>query len=430
MTNYEFSNFSVNQNAWVEDAPSQIESLPAANSSKPALIKVSQHSSPISTGTIIGIAVAVGVLILLSAGLTWFCLRKRRKSKMAKEEADKKDEVDLFGAKPEMDATSREPIGELYAPDKLRGEMDSSSKVELAGKEGASAYDKNTAEMAGSRGGVEMEGTKGGVEMEASKPHLRSEMEGDHLAPIELYAGEHGLYELPSPNTESSDIPSPLGPPRDRRNRVPSWSRRHKPTPSVPHSESSEISGPESSSPERRIGSGGGMWSGRRPPRGTPQTLSAHDVSSPTSESSRERQHSGTDPFRQGDPISRYGTPMSAASATSISSPTSESSRDVQRRRGDRLTEQLQRPSQTSDGEAVSAPSDSSRERLDSGADRWNNRFGSTARSTTPRSQDISSVSEPDRERRRRVESGNSRYTGSERTNSGESDPHVPGGFF
>lgn len=430
MTNYEFSNFSVSQNAWVEDAPSQIESLPAVNSTKSPLTKVPQSSNSIPIGAIIGIAVAAVVLILFAAGLTWFCVRRRRKSKKEKKEANEKDEVDPFGGKPEMDGTSRDPIGELYAPDKLGEEMDSSSKIELAGKEGASAYDKNTAEMAGSRGGVEMEGTKGGVEMEASKPHLRSEMEGDHLAPIEMYAGEHGLYELPSPNTEGSDVPSPLGPPRDRRSRVPSWSRRNKPTPSLPHSESSEISGPESSSPERRSGGGGGggggMWSGRRPPRGTPRIASAHDVSSPTSESSRERQHSGADPFGQADPISRYGTPMSAGS---MSSPTSESSRDVQRRRGDRLTEQLQRPSQPNSSGEVSAPSgNDNRERLDSGADRWNSRFGSTARSTTPRSQEVSSVSDSDRERRRRMGSGTSGGASSERTNSG--GPHVPGGFF
>ncbi|KAK4693835.1 hypothetical protein P7C71_g3636, partial [Lecanoromycetidae sp. Uapishka_2] len=424
MTNYEFSNFSVSQNAWVENAPSQIESLPAANSTKSPLTKVSEKSSSISTGAIIGIAVAAVVLLLLASGLAWFCLRRRRKGRKEKLESKEKDEIDIFGGKPEMDGTSAEPIGELYAPDKLGGEMD----IELEGKDGVSAYDKNTAEMAGSRGGVEMEGTKGGVEMEASKPHLRSEMEGDYLAPVEMYAGEHGLYELPSPNTESSDVPSPLGPPRDRRSRVPSWSRRTKPTPSLPHSESSEISGPESSSPEPRSDAGGGgMWSGRRPPRGTPRITSAHDVSSPTSESSRERQHSGADPFRQADPISRYGTPMSTASAASISSPTSESSRDVQRRRGDRLTQQLQRPSQSGPARDVSSPSSESRERLDSGADRWNSRFGSRARSTTPRSQEVSSpsTSESDRERRRRMGSG----TASERTISSDG-PHVPGGFF
>jgi len=322
-----------------------------------------------------------------------------------------------------MDGTGREPIGELYSPDKLREEMDSSTNIELAGKDGISAYDKNTAEMAGSRGGVEMEGTKGGVEMEASKPHLRSEMEGDHLAPVEMYAGSHGLYELPSPNTESSDVPSPLGPPRDTRSRVPSWSRRNRPTTSLPQSESSEISGPGSSSPERR--SNGGLWSGRRLPRGTPRTASAHDVSSPTSESSRERQHSGADPYRQDDPISRYGTPMSAAS---ISSPTSDSSRDVQRRRGDRLTEQLERPSHTKTPGEVSSPSDESGERLDSGADRWNSRFGITPRSATPRSPDVSNPSDANRERRRRSESGTTSGSPSERTNSG--GPAVSGGFF
>jgi len=433
ITNYEFSNFSVSQNIWVENAPSQIESIAAANSTaKPPLTKVPENSNKVSTGAIIGIAVAAVVLIILAAGLTWFCVRKKRKSRKEKEEAEKKDDLDPFGGKPEMDGTSRDPITELYAPDKRGEEMDSSSsKVELAGKEGASAYDKNTAEMAGSRGGVEMEGTKGGVEMEASRPHLRSEMEGDHLAPIEMYAGSHGLFELPSPNTESSDVPSPLGPPTDRRSRVPSWSRRNKPTPSLPHSESSEISGPESSDAERRSG-GGGVWSGRRPPRGTPRTSSAHDVSSPvsspTTESSRERQRGGGDPFRRGDPISRYGTPMSAASAASISSPTSESSRDVQRRRGDRLTEQLERPARTNTTGEVSSPSGESRERLDSGADRWNGRFGSTPRTATSRSPDVSSPSDSDRERRIRTGAGTSGGMPSERTASGE--PKVPGGFF
>ena len=348
----------------MEDAPSQIKPNPAASSttSTPPGTKIVQSTNKISTGAIIGIAVGAVVLIILTAGLIGFCLLKRRKKRKSREESEKKDGVNLFGDKPEMDGTAKPPMTELYAPDKHREEMDSTSKVELAGLGGASAYDKNAAEMAGSRGGVEMEGTKGGVEMEASKPHLRSEMEGDHLAPVELYAGPDGLYELPSPNTENSDIPSPLGPPTSRRSRAPARSRRDKPTPSLPQSESSEISGPESSDAERLPNPG--MWSGRRPPRGTPRTVSAHDVSSPTSESSRERR---ADPFRQADPISRYGTPRSTNSAASISSPTSESSRDVQRRRGDRLTEQLQRPTRTATPGEVSEPSSENRERRGGG---------------------------------------------------------------
>ena len=470
----------MSQNKWVQNSTPQLQTIsPASNNTHSPLTKVPQ-SHKLSIGAIVGIIVAAVVGILLAAGLTWFCIaRRRRRRRELEEEERKKNEVDLFGGKPEMDATSKGPLQELFAPDKVGEEMDgSSSQAELAGKEGFYAHDKNAAEMQGSRGGFEMEGTKGGVEMEASKPtggQLRSEMAGDHLAPVEMYAGPHGLYELPSPNTESSDVPSPLSPPRDRRSRVVSWARRTKIKPSKTHehSESSDISAPDTSSPERR--SDAPMWSGRRPPRTSSRISDSHNVSSPTSESGPD-----TNPFQSttGGRRAPRGTPYRASpdissptsssgdnnpflarrnnttndnnnnngnnnnnnnnnnrdvasryaadptSPVSISSPTSESSRDQQRRRGDRLTEQLERQIRTN----TRTP------RVDSQAtenteDRWNRSFGATMPSIRGGRGSEMSVESPsesggerergrDRDGRRREESGT------------RTEGASPGGFF
>ena len=387
IVNYEQSNFSVSQNIWDENAPSQILSIDAANTTTPTKItKVQQTTSKsISTGAIIGIAVPVVALIIVAAIAIFFFIRRRRRRRREKEEREKIDDVEPF-QKAEMDATSKVLPGELYAEGKA-GEVDSSLKIEMQGSEvNISAYDKNTAEMEGTRGVAEMEGTKGGAEMEGTKggaemegSRQNAEMEGSGFAPLEMYAGDHGLYELPSPETaatEGSDVPSPLGGRRrNRRSRIASWSRRQKPTPSVPQSESSEIS-PDSAEPDRRSG-GGEMWTGRGPR----DTASTQDVSSPTSESSRSRQRNRGDLLTQRlDRASRSHPPPD------ISSP-SDSSRERPRQPIE---------STYSRNTALSPTSDGSRERLDNGADAWNRRFGSSPRSLTP--NDISSPS--DRSRR------------------------------
>ena len=415
IVNYEQSNFSVSQNIWEENAPSQILSIDAANTTTPTKItKVQQTTSKsISTGAIIGIAVSVVALIIVAAIAIFFFIRTRRRSRREKEEREKIDDVEPF-QKAEMDATSRVLPGELYAEGKA-GEVDSSSKIEMQGSDvNISAYDKNTAEMEGTRGAVEMEGTKGGAEMEGSRQN--AEMEGSGFASVEMYAGDHGLYELPSPETaakEGSDVPSPLGGSRrNRRSRIASWNRRQKPTPSVPQSESYEIS-PDSAESDRRSGSAG-MWTGRGPR----DTASTQDVSLPTSESSRSRQRNRGDLLTQRlDRASRSHPPPD------ISSP-SDSSHECP-------TPPIE--STYSRNTALSSTSDGSRERLDSGADAWNRRFGISPRSLTP--NDISSPSHRSRRERERLGSAASGGSGGVSSPSNyqtpsRGSPQPPGNFF
>ena len=407
IVNYEQSNFSVSQNIWEENTPSQILSIDAANITTPTKINQVQQttSKSISTGAIIGIAVPVVALIIVAAIAIFFFIRRQRRRRREKEKREKIDDIEPF-QKPEMDATSKVLPGELYAEGKA-GELDSSSKIEMQSSDvKMSAYDKNIAEMEGTRGVVEMEGTKGGAEMEGSRQN--AEMEGSGFAPVEMYAGDHGLYELPSPETaatEGSDVPSLLGGSRrNRRSRIASWNRRRKPTPIVPRSGSNEIS-PDSAEPNRRSG-GAGMWTGRGPR----DTASTQDVSSPTSESSRSRQRNRGDLLTQRlDHASRSHPPPD------ISSP-SDSSRERPRRPIE---------STYSRNTALSSTSDGSRERLDSGADAWNRRFGSSPRRLTP--NDISSPSNRSRQGRERL--GSAASGGSGGTPSGGS-LQPPGNFF
>ena len=412
VVNYEQSNFSVSQNIWKENAPTEILAIDAANSTKPPNItKVQTKSNAISTGAIIGIAVAAVVLIILAAVAAFFCIRRRRKRR--KEKA-KVDEVELF-QKPEMDGTGKGPVGELYAEGKS-GEVDSSSKVEMQGSEvKLSAYDKNRAEMEGTRGGAEMAGTSGGVEMQGSR--LNAEMDGTGTAPVEMYAGPHGLYELPSPpaaEAEGSDVPSPLGGSRrTRRSGVASWSRRQKPTPSLPQSESSGIS-PDSEDPDRR--SGASIWTARR----ARDTASHQDISSPISESSRNRQRSRGDLLTQ-----RLESASRSKPPPEISSPR-DSSRERPRRTREGTYTRNTAASSTSDG--------SNRDRLDRGADAWNQRFGTTPQSLTP--NDISSPSDRSRRGRDRLGSAASGGSAGEVSSPSNSQtpsrgsPQPPGNFF
>ncbi len=372
---------------WVENAPSEIIAIRAANSTNPLVTKTTQKSG-ISTGAIVGIVVAVVVVSLLAAaGAAYFIIRKRQKKK--KEIESKKEEEEGF-RKAEMDGTGKPPIGELYSEDKL-GEADSSSKIEMQGSQpGIAAYDKNKAEMEGSKGGVEMEGTKSGVEMEGSR--LRAEMDGDYLSPVEMYAGPQGLYELPSPATSSSELPSPPNPGNERRNGASRWSRKSKPVPKLPDSESSEIS-PDAETPGR------GIWSARRSPRST----TPNDVSSPSSDS-RERRPSG--PFanpiaspsstshysRPSDPSQR-GSQLEVPSRTNtpsdVQSPASNR-RERQRNAGNALDRRMQNRSALD----VSSTSDSSEGRGDHAEER-NRRFGSRERVLPSRSENTSPFDAP-----------------------------------
>ena len=238
----------MSQNLWVDGIPEHIVAIKSINDTSTANTTPFKKTSGISTGAIVGIVVAAVVILIFSAASAFFIIRRRRKKR---KEPEKKDEDDDPYRKAEMDGSGKPPIGELYTEGKL-GEVDSSSKVEMQGSQPAiSTEDKQKlAEIEGSRGGTEMEGTAGGTEMEGS--HLRAEMAGDHLAPVELDAGPLGLSELPSPNTSNSELPSPLSPDDNRRSRLSTaWTRRQKPTPRLPDSESSDLSADTEASARR-----------------------------------------------------------------------------------------------------------------------------------------------------------------------------------
>ena len=417
IVNYEKSNFSVSQNLWDESAATRILSIDAANANNatpPNVSKVQQTTSnSISTSTIIGIAVAVVAFIIAAAIGASFLIRRRRR-KAEKEKGGNVDDVEPF-QKPEMDATSKAPPRELYAEGKA-GEVDSSSKIEMQGSNvDISACNSNAAEMEGTSAGVEMEGTRGAAEMQGSRQEV--EMEGSTLAgPVELYAGPYDLGELYSPGTaasKGSDLPLPSGGSRSNQGSgITSWTRRNKPTPSVPQSESSEIS-PDSAEPARRSG-GAVMWKGRRPS----DTASTQDVSSPTSESSRGHRQNRGDLLDQ-----RLDRPARSRAQPDISSP-SDTSRERPRRPMD---------STHSRNTGLSSPSDGSRERLNSGADTWNRRFGNSPRSLTP--NDVSSSSDRGRLGRDRLGSAASSGSGGVSTPSqyqtpSRGSPQPPGNFF
>ena len=368
---------------------------------------------------------------------------------MKRKETEKKggeEEEEPF-RKPEMDGNSKPPIGELYAEGKL-GEVDSSSKVEMQGSEpGVSAADKkNLAEFEGSRGGFEMEGTAGGMEMEANR--LRAEMAGDHLAPVELDAGSHGLSELPSPNTSNSELPSPLSPSSRRRTALSaSWSRRQKPIPRPPDSDTSDISADDRNGPGTRNG---------RMSRGTSRSLTPHGISFPSSEARGRRpsqptpnslsspsidghHHQSSDPSQRNLGLeipSRSTTPMEVSSQSSRS-------RERERTRGNRTERRVESASNRPSPLGLSSPSNHGSRRADSTED-WNRGQAVGERSSTPRSPEVwSPVSPSDRspaseswemvDRRRPSPLGNTSRSGTPRSDQGmsrERSPKPPGNFF
>ncbi|KAL6718801.1 hypothetical protein ACLMJK_003035 [Lecanora helva] len=403
IVDYERSNFTVAQASWVENAQQHIIPIKSVNDTSQPPPTPTKKSSGISTGAIVGIIVAAVVLILLSAVGAFFIIRQRRKKR---KEAEKKDDDDEY-RKPEMDGHSKPPIGELYAEGKL-GEVDSSSKVEMQGSQpGIATQEKrNMAEAEGSRGGVEMEGTTGGEEMEGSHgSHLRAEMAGDHLAPVELDAGPQGLYEMPSPNTSNSELPSPLSGSERRSGLSATWSRRQKPTPKLPDSESSDTAGdagPQSKKQKSgtRIG---------RPTQGPQRSLNPYNISSPSS-SNRERRPSQPLPSHASSPnsVGRHPHPGSSSPRDTAAdiplrsrtpmevSSQSSSSRERQQRPSNGFDRRIESSNRTSPRDGLS-PHDRSLGRANS-EEEWNRRFGSRDRSLTPGSPDgRSPVSSPER---------------------------------
>ena len=400
-------------------------SIASANTTSPKITILHTKSKSISTGALVGIIVAAVLLLGIAAAGIFFLCRRRRRRRNAKGADDTDGAYALH--KPELDGVGKGPVGELFTEGKL-GEFDSSSKIEMQGSDIDVSSDKRRAEMEGSKGilASEMEGTKGVLrsEMEGTKGVLRSEMEGtpqnsemegSPFGPVEMYAGPHGLYELDSPHIEAAegtDVPSPLGGSRKRRSGIVSWGRRPRPTPSHAHHSSDDIS-PDTDEPDRR--SGAGIWTSRRP-RGTPRSITPQDVSSPTSESSRSRMRNRGDLLTQRlEAASRSNHPPD------ISSP-SDSSRE-------------RRPRPTIDSaysnRTTAVSSDGSRERLDSGADAWNRRFGAEPRSLTPDVPSPATLGRRGRERLGSVTSGEEGISGGSNYHTPrETSPLPPENFF
>lgn len=297
IVDYERSNFSISPAVFSDTAPTNLVAIPSINQTLPSnIIKTEQPTSKsISTGAIAGIVVAVVLLLSLAAIGAFFLVRRRRKRKAA---ASKEDEYDPM-AKPEMDGNGRIVPGELFGSDAKLDKSDSLEGFEMEGSKGKD--DKLRAEMEGSRGGSEMDGAQHG--------RLYAEMEGEHQAPVELWAGDHGLYDelaspvavnvssgTPSPGFRSSDsAPSPMSARGDRRSGIASLTRLQKPTPPLPREESSdEVSSQDEFGAHRS--SDQGRTSSARPSRPTPSSRTPQEegLISPT-ESIRERHRRGAD---------------------------------------------------------------------------------------------------------------------------------------
>ena len=322
IVNYEYSNFSVSQNRWDPTAPSQIISIPAkSNATTSKITKITTPSHKISTGAIIGIIVAVVALIIACAIAVFYILKRRKKRRKTGKDGMDGDELTPF-QKAEMDATpaGKAPLDD--SPYKIGEEMEGSNpdlgagmrkgsemegsnpdlaakfKSEMEGDAGAMRAEAPgsggvlRAEAPGSEGTfrAEAEGSRGGWEMDGSRGTLRAEMPVPPVfGPVEMYAGDHGLYEMPSP-VSGSDRPSPISSPHspERRPAAASWNRRQMEFPRLPRSGSDisspdeEIGGrsrvsPQSQSRERH-GNGGEVASSASR-RTTPTTLSPSEES-------------------------------------------------------------------------------------------------------------------------------------------------------
>ena len=360
---------------WAENAPSEILAIRTANSTANSTAPPAGKStkkSGISTGGIIGIIAAIVVLAMIAAATAILVIRRKRKRR--KEEETKTVEEDDPYRKAEMDGNGKPPIGELYTEGKF-GEVDSSSKVEMQGSHPTAPHaDKNRAEIEGSKGGVEMEGTKGGVEMEGSR--LRAEMDGDHFAPVEMYAGPHGLYEIPSPITSNSDLPSPMSSSNGRSSRSPAgWTHRNKPVPGLPVSESNEYVD------NGARGGGSGFWSGGKP-RGQRNSSRSNEISLPGT---------GTGEHASSSPIStRLNVPSRGNSPMHIASQSSPVRGQQRNWRKDSASNRTTPTNLSTSSDEVGSRS--------SNGEQWNRRFDSRERilpSNTP--PDMSPVKPKDR---------------------------------
>ena len=172
---------------------------------------------------------------------------------------------------------------DLVMAAKLKSEMEGDAGTMRAEAPGSGGVLR--AEAPGSEGvfRAEAEGSRGGWEMDGAQGTLRAEMPVPTFAPVEMYAGDYGLYGTPSP-VSGSDRPSPISSPHSPEGTpgAASWSRRQMDVPRLPRS------GSDISSPDEEIE--GNTRSPRRP-RPTPRSLTPSQVSPQSA--SREQRGSG-----------------------------------------------------------------------------------------------------------------------------------------
>lgn len=347
-------------------------------------------NSTMTTGTIAGVAVGAVALLALIAAVVFFLIRRRRRRQEIEEKKRKAEEDFDPMKKPEMDGQSKLPPGELFAEHKLGSEVDGKNWNEMDASKG-SFHDagKLRAEMEGTSGGAEMEGTRDGTQMEGTKGGFEMQA-GEVAAPVELWAGSDGLYELPSlspgddgrpspasriQSSSGSGRPSPGSASKRRTSARMPFGRKPGPSPSMPRDGNSPassslvdtISGPDS---------GTETWSERPSPRPTPPPqMSSPQFTSPAT-SRRERARRGDDLTRRLENSSRNQSrtnlPVSSPSPTI----TAKTENEVENRRrtnesGSHLS--VASPTTDIDGGIRRLPNES-------GADRWNERFGSRTR--------------------------------------------------
>ena len=383
----------------------------------------SASSRKVSTGGVVGIIIAVIALVIVAAATAFYAVRHncRKKGRAA----NKGQEIHPF-EKSEMDGNGKPAVGELDSDHKFdqsagfkAGEMEG-SKVDV------SAYGSDTNIGTGLEGSkvAEMEGTWGGVEMEGSTGG--AEMEADTIAPIEMYAGPHGLYDSSTPLKDRSELPSPHRGNRNRKSRMLSWGRRQSLPRRLSDSEGGEMSSPDTD----RFGSrnAGEIWSGRRRRRrGTSKDRMLINLSSQT-EGSKDQ--------------IEMKRPMQSMSRnnTRVDVPDIQGKRERGRGRYDSgsispSTTPLEVPSRRATTLDVPSPIDGSRNKCLNEAESRTRLDGSTPRSSTPRN-DPSPITPGDDSRGRRERfrgtptSGASRFgTPREHTPSGGS-PRRQGNFF
>ena len=417
VVDYERSNFSVSQCLFEGNKPSELIGIaPAHNDSK----------SPLSTGAIVGIVIALAVVLALSGLGAFFFIRHRKRKRKLEEEKkqiEEEEAIDPRSQKAELAGIPKPQLNELYGEYKPGVEADTRDVNEMEGSHGVFGNDaKLRAEMEGSRGGAEMDVRKSRMAVRKSTKN----------APIEMWAGSHGLYDDQlSPHAEESSRPSPPSKmpssgsgrpspsslssnPRDRRF---SWRRRQLSGHSMTQDGSSGISSPTDDLPlEDEIDRDGDRRQRSRP-RYPPKAVTSQDISPQSSKSNRIQR--GDNLTRRLEQASRY----QGTSHLSVSSPTSES--DTSERRHSQFNTRFgSQPRSATHHSSLSSPSSDDRSRR---------------KYTTSRSSPRPGVSSPSEGSKNRLyyDSWTSRASHSAEPSPGISSPSStderrsgPGGFF